>query len=174
MPAVNVARRFGGRQSSRFRVAAIAGAREPAACKSPIRSSSARQVLSWPSRLTGRVSACSVRTPPAQWQATATRSLSPSTVTTTRSRSSRAIACRSRAVVVGACHSAGMSSVSRRIAASSAAVSGTGRVATNRSCSARSRSSSARARSHCRSRLRATSRFSGSTASYCRCARSAS
>ena len=105
---------------------AIAGADKPVACRPPIRSSSACQVLSCTSCLTGRVSTWPVRTPPAQWQVTATRSLAPSTVATTRSKSSRAIACRSQAVVVGACHKAGMSSVSWWIVASSAAVSGSG------------------------------------------------
>ena len=42
MAAVNVARRFGGRQPSRLSVSAIAGAGKPVACKPPIRSISAR------------------------------------------------------------------------------------------------------------------------------------
>src|SRR3954468_18784290 len=87
-------------------------------------------------RATGRRRSWCVRTPPAQWHSTRTASLSPWTVTTTRSSISRAIACRSTADVLGAVQSAGMSEASCLIAACSSAVSGSGCAARNRSCSA--------------------------------------
>jgi hypothetical protein len=54
---------------------------------------------------------------------TATRSLSPWTVTVTRSTTWRMMALRSVSVVVGAFHNAGTSAASRRIAARSGSVS---------------------------------------------------
>ncbi len=81
---------------------------------------------------------------------------------------------RSARVVVSARQIAGKSCVSSRIAASSAALGAWGLSRFSRSYSASSRACSVRAASQARSSVRATSRFSGSTAAYCRRARSTS
>ena len=81
---------------------------------------------------------------------------------------------RSCCVVVSARQSAGRSCDSSRIAASSAAEGASLRARLTRSWSASRRACSASAASQSRSSVRATSRFSGSTAAYCRRARSTS
>jgi hypothetical protein len=116
---------------------------------------------------------CDCTAPPIQCSAASTRSLALSTVTITRSSNSRATRRRSAGVVVAADQTAGRSAASARIAAASAADSLAGAACRQRSYSSSSRRCRPSASSPRRYSSRATSRFSGSHAWYCRAARSA-
>ena len=115
--------------------------------------------------------ASSVTAPPCQMIFRSATRVSAWMVTTTSQIAARSSCLRSGMVVPGAWNTAAMSAPAVVIQASSSLVSETGR----RACWARRSFSACRAAaslsSQARSRVRATSRFSGSTASYWRRAR---
>ena len=106
----------------------------------------------------------SLRQPPTQWIRAATHSLSPSTSTSTRSMTSRRIALRSASVVLPACQRAGTFEASRRICSRCPSERPRGCSLRNRSCSSTRSRWTRSFSSQAASRLRPTSRFSGSTA----------
>src|SRR5262249_43640737 len=155
-------RRLGGRNPSRLSWSAIWAALCPAAASCRTRAVSCGEQLSWVRQATGRTTSASLCCPPAQATRTVTRSLVASASTRTCSTSRGSSCLRSALVVVGACHSAGMSVARARMWSRSAAVRVRGRAAVKRSYSSPRRCRWASAASQSASSWRTTRRFSGS------------